>query len=220
MRKLIVSSLVTLDGYYEGPGRSLEPLFEYFHQDYAGDQQFDLYNTERIRAADTLLLGGRTGFLGNKEYWTSVPDDPNATEIRREFAHHIAAIPKVVVSDKLTAEELTPWTDTRIIRLADAHAEVAALKQQPDERLGQAVTLVVEGDPLPGTVEQALLAAMAERVQRYEMPRRVVYLTAFAETATGKIDRATSVARVANFSLRDGSQSEKLATVSDENGDA
>ena len=131
MRKLIVSSLVTLDGYYEGPGRSLEPLFEYFHQDYAGDQQFDLYNTERIRAADTLLLGGRTGFLGNKEYWTSVPDDPNATEIRREFAHHIAAIPKVVVSDKLRGDELAPWTNTRIIRLADAHAEVAALKQQP-----------------------------------------------------------------------------------------
>ena len=131
MRKLIVSSLVTLDGYYEGPGRSLEPLFEYFHPDYAGDQQFDLYNTERIRAADTLLLGGRTGFLGNKEYWTSVPGDPNATEIRREFARLIAAIPKVVVSDKLTAEELTPWTNTRIIRLADAHAEVAALKQQP-----------------------------------------------------------------------------------------
>ena len=131
MRKLIVSSLVTLDGYYEGPGRSLEPLFEYFHPDYAGDQQFDFYNTERIRAADTLLLGGRTGFLGNKEYWTSVPGDPNAMEIRREFAHHIAAIPKVVVSDKLTAEELTPWTNTRIIRLADAHAEVAALKQQP-----------------------------------------------------------------------------------------
>ncbi|MEZ4555855.1 MAG: dihydrofolate reductase family protein [Caldilineaceae bacterium] len=131
MRKLIVSSLVTLDGYYEGPGRSLEPLFEYFHPDYAGDQQFDLYNTERIRAADTLLLGGRTGFLGNKEYWTSVPGDPNATEIRREFARLIAAIPKVVVSDKLTAEELTPWTNTRIICLADAHAEVAALKQQP-----------------------------------------------------------------------------------------
>ncbi len=79
---------------------------------------------------------------------------------------------------------------------------------------------VIEGDPLPGAAEQDLLAAMAERVQRYEMPRRVVYLTAFAETATGKIDRATSVARVANFSLRDGSQSEKLATASGENDHA
>ncbi len=31
MRKIIVSNLVTLDGYYEGKGRSLEALFEYFH---------------------------------------------------------------------------------------------------------------------------------------------------------------------------------------------
>jgi hypothetical protein len=37
MRKLIVSCLATLDGYYEGPGRSLDPLFEYLHQDYVGD---------------------------------------------------------------------------------------------------------------------------------------------------------------------------------------
>jgi dihydrofolate reductase len=131
MRKLIVSCLATLDGYYEGPGRSLDPLFEYLHQDYVGDQQFDRYNTERLRAADTLLLGGRAGFLGNKAYWTSVPHDPNATDIRREFAQHIAAIPKVVVSDKLGEDDLAPWDNTRIIRLADAHNEIAALKQGP-----------------------------------------------------------------------------------------
>ena len=131
MRKLIVSCLATLDGYYEGPGRSLDPMFEYLHQDYFGDQQFDRYNTERLRAADTLLLGGRAGFLGNKAYWTSVPHDPNATAIRREFAQHIATIPKVVVSDKLAEDDLAPWDNTRIIRLADAHGQIAALKQDP-----------------------------------------------------------------------------------------
>ena len=41
-------------------------------------------------------------------------------------------IQKVVVSDHLTAEELAPWeSNTRIVRLADAHKEIAALKQQP-----------------------------------------------------------------------------------------
>jgi dihydrofolate reductase len=86
---------------------------------------------ERMHAASTLLLGGRSGFLGNKEYWTSVPNDPNATVVRREFAQLVAAIQKVVVSDKLATEELTPWENTRIIKLADAHQEIAALKQQP-----------------------------------------------------------------------------------------
>ena len=131
MRKVIVGNLVTLDGYYEGKDRSLDALFDYFHEDYSGDQNFDNYMTERMRAADTLLLGGRSGFLGNKDYWTGVPNDPNATEIRREFAGLIAAIEKVVISDHLTADELAPWDNTRIIKLADAHREIAALKQQP-----------------------------------------------------------------------------------------
>jgi len=100
-----------------------------------GDQNFDRYNTERLRAADILLLGGRTGFLGNKAYWTKVAHDPHATPIRREFAQLIKEIQKVVVSDKLTAEELAPWENTRILRLAQAHQEIAALKQQPGKEL-------------------------------------------------------------------------------------
>src|SRR5258708_30862766 len=131
MRKLIVSNLVTLDGYYEGKDRSLNAVFDYFHEDYAGDENFDYYNTERLRAADTLLLGGRSAFLGNKEYWSGVPNDPKSTVIRREFAGLMKTIEKVVVSDKLTAEELAPWNNTRIVKLADAHKEIAALKQQP-----------------------------------------------------------------------------------------
>jgi len=130
MRKLIVSNLVSLDGYYEGKDRNLNALFDYFHEDYSGDENFDFYNAERLRAADTLLLSGRTSFLGNKDYWSGVPNDPNATVIRREIAGLMKSIEKVVVSDKLTAEELAPWDNTRIIKRADAHREIAALKQQ------------------------------------------------------------------------------------------
>ena len=129
MRKLIVSNLISLDGYYEGKDRNLNALFDYFHEDYSGDENFDFYNTERMRAADTLLLSGRTSFLGNKEYWSGVQNDPNATVIRREFAGLIKSIEKVVVSDHLTADELAPWENTRIIKRADEHSEIAALKQ-------------------------------------------------------------------------------------------
>ncbi len=130
MRKLIVSNLVTLDGYYEGKDRNLNALFDYFHEDYSGDENFDFYNTERMHAADTLLLSGRTSFLGNKDYWSSVPNDPNATMIRREFAGLIKSIEKVVISDHLTAAELAPWENTRIIKRADTYKEITALKQQ------------------------------------------------------------------------------------------
>jgi len=130
MRKLIVSNFVTLDGFYAGKGNRIDFLFDTYHEDYRGDDHFDFYNTERMRAADTLLLSGRKSFLENSNYWSEVLNDPNATAIRREFAGLIGSIEKIVVSDHLAAGELTPWQNTRIIKRADATGEVAALKQQ------------------------------------------------------------------------------------------
>ncbi len=129
MRKIIVDNFVTLDGYYEAKNKTFDAFFDYYHPDYAGDQSFDFYNVERLRAADTLILSGRTSFLGNKRYWTSVPDDPNATPIRREFADLIQRVDKLVVSDKIVEAELSPWDNTRIVRVADARREIGALKE-------------------------------------------------------------------------------------------
>src|SRR5690606_1605229 len=132
MRKIVVSNFVTLDGYYDGKDKNLSAIFEYFHKDYHGDDAFDYYNTDRTYAADTLLLSGRASFLGNKEYWSSVLDNPDATAIRREFARLIRDVEKIVVSDQLTSEELGEWAhNTRIIKRADGPKEIAALKQQP-----------------------------------------------------------------------------------------
>jgi dihydrofolate reductase len=131
-RKVIVSNIQSLDGYYEGKNRNLDALFDYFHEDYHSDEHLDLYMAELLRASDTLLLSGRTSFLGNKKYWVGVPNDPNATAIRREIAELQTNIQKVVVSDHLIEEELAPWEkNTRIVRIADARKAVAALKQQP-----------------------------------------------------------------------------------------
>ncbi|MGE5464901.1 MAG: dihydrofolate reductase family protein [Syntrophothermus sp.] len=129
MRKLIVSNFVTLDGLYEGQDKNIHSLYDYYHEDYHGDDSFDFYNAERLRAADFLLLS-RNSFLGNKEYWTHVPDDPDATAIRREIAGLFQSIQKIVISDKLSSSELAPWENTHIIKRADAYQEMAKLKQQ------------------------------------------------------------------------------------------
>lgn len=131
MRKLIVNNFITVDGYYESKDKTIDGLFEYYHTDYSGDQNFDYYATERLLAADTLILSGRTSFLGNKAYWTSVPGNPDATPIRRQFADLIQRVEKIVVSDTITREDLAPWENTRIVRVADSVTEIAALKQQP-----------------------------------------------------------------------------------------
>ena len=91
------------------------------------DESFDAYNAERLRAADTLLLG-RVSYDGFKGFWPSVADDPNATPIQREISRLNNTIDKVVISDTLTAEETEPWHNTRIIGRADAHEQLAELK--------------------------------------------------------------------------------------------
>jgi dihydrofolate reductase len=121
MRKLIVHNIMSLDGYYEGPGGDVMAL--------PLDATFDAYNLERLRAADTLLLG-RTTYDGFRGFWPRVVDDPDATPTNREISRRNNEIDKVVVSDSLTPEQTAPWDDTtRIVGRADAHRQVAELKQ-------------------------------------------------------------------------------------------
>ena len=130
MRKLIVSNFLTLDGLYEGKDKNIISFYDYYHKDYHGDDTFDFYNADLLRTSDFLLLS-HNAFLGNKEYWTSVPGNPEATEIRRETSGLFKSIEKLVISDRLTREELAPWDNTRVIPRADAYREIAALKEQP-----------------------------------------------------------------------------------------
>jgi dihydrofolate reductase len=129
MRKLIVSNFHTIDGYYEGKDKSINSLYDYYHEDYHGDNSFDFYNAELLRESDLLLLS-RNAFLGNKEYWTGVLTDPNATDIRHELAEIFKSIEKIVISDNLDPAELAPWENTRIIKRADAYRDIAALKAE------------------------------------------------------------------------------------------
>ncbi len=120
MRKLIVCNIVSVDGFYAGPGDDVMAL--------PFDVTFDDYNAERLRAADTLLLGART-FELFRGYWPSLAENPSVRPVEREISRLDNAIDKVVVSDSLTDAGLDPWTDTRIVRRADAHRAVAELKE-------------------------------------------------------------------------------------------
>jgi dihydrofolate reductase len=133
MRKLIVANIMSLDGYFEGPGGNVMAL--------PMDGFFDEHNLERLRAADTLLLGTTT-YMGLKGYWPAVAADPKVSpavaanpdvaDIHRETGQRDNEIQKVVVSDSLTADDTAPWTETTtIVRRADAHQAVAELKDQP-----------------------------------------------------------------------------------------
>jgi len=121
MRKLIVSNIVSLDGYYEGTGNNVMAL--------PMDHSFDAYNLERLQAADTLLLGART-FQLFQGFWPAMADNPEAGPVHREIGRLDNTLPKVVVSDSLALEENAPWRKTtKILGRAQAHRDIAAMKQ-------------------------------------------------------------------------------------------
>lgn len=126
MRKLIVCNIISVDGFYSGPGDDVMAM--------PFDAPFSDYNAERLRAADTLLLGRRS-FEGFRDYWPSVADDPAAPPVEREISRLNSAVDKVVVSDTLADADLAPWTNTTIVRRSDARDAIAMLKDGPGREI-------------------------------------------------------------------------------------
>jgi dihydrofolate reductase len=126
MRKLIVCNIISLDGFFSGPGGDVMAM--------PFDNGFSDYNAERLRAADTLVLG-RASYEGFRSYWPPIAQDENQPPLEREISRLNAAIEKVVVSDSLKPGEVGGWGPTRIVRRADAHSEIAALKGRPGREI-------------------------------------------------------------------------------------
>jgi O-succinylbenzoic acid--CoA ligase len=59
----------------------------------------------------------------------------------------------------------------------------------PDEKLGEKLVLVVEGQPMNEGDEAELLTDIKTDLHKYEIPKEIVYLDAFVETENGKINR-------------------------------
>jgi len=121
MRKLIVTNIVSLDGYIAGPGGDVMAM--------PMDHAFDESNAEHMRAAGTILLGATT-YRGFLSFWPDALDLPGLTKPSEEIATiYRDGIETVVVSDSLTADETGVWRDsTTIVPRAEAHAAVAELK--------------------------------------------------------------------------------------------
>ena len=122
MRKLIVSNLVSLDGYIAGPDGNLMAM--------PFDESFSERNVELLRDADTILLGRRT-YSEFAAYWHQIADDRSQPAVEREIARLNAKARKVVVSDILTGG-IGAWADTtEVIHPRNLADGVASLKAQP-----------------------------------------------------------------------------------------
>jgi dihydrofolate reductase len=118
--------MMSLDGYYAGPGKDTSVL--------PMDERFDASNAERLRAADTFLLGRKTYDMF-RHFWPSVKDDPSASPTNRKISRLMNAMEKLVISDSLPLKRSEPWANTRVIRRAGAHKELAKLKRQAGKEI-------------------------------------------------------------------------------------
>jgi dihydrofolate reductase len=110
MRKVIVSNVVSLDGFFEGPGKELDWVVT--------DEEFFEYAREMLRQADTLLFG-RATYQHMANYWPSAPAD--------EIADQMNNLPKIVFSKTLQKAD---WNNSRLVG-NNIQEEVSQLKNQP-----------------------------------------------------------------------------------------
>jgi dihydrofolate reductase len=113
MRKVIVSNLMSLDGFMAGPNGEIDW--------FVVDKEFDAYARELFDEVDTLLFGRVTYELMAGFWPTPAADaeDPFITE-------RMNSLPKVVFSTTLNTAE---WENTRLVR-ENPVEEISRLKRQ------------------------------------------------------------------------------------------
>jgi dihydrofolate reductase len=129
VRRVIVSNVASLDGFFETPDKKLDWVVT--------DAEFFDYAKAMLRAADTLLFG-RATYEHMANYWPTAPAD--------EIADKMNNLPKIVFSRTL---QKAAWNNSRLAK-KNPPEEVSKLKKQAGE------DIVVLGS---ATVASSLLQA-------------------------------------------------------------
>ncbi len=130
MRQVVVTNIVSLDGFYSASDGN--PLVLNM------DAAFDAYNRERIEAAGTVLLG-RSSFEGFSSYWPHVAEAPEdaanraLSEDNRATSRAYNAVDKVVVSDRFDVPDENPWHGTTtVVTRSDIAGWITAARGGPE----------------------------------------------------------------------------------------
>jgi dihydrofolate reductase len=119
VRKVILSMMVSLDGFIEGPNRELDWTIV--------DKEIDSYADDLLSTVDAILLGRRTYqlFAG---FW------PTASTEEEIIANKMNEIPKFVFSRTLDKAPWGKWNNARLVRENIAE-EISKMKKQPGKNM-------------------------------------------------------------------------------------
>lgn len=134
MRKVIVSNLISLDGYMEGQDGNLDW--------FVVNDEFLEYSRNLFKEIDTMLWGRKTYQL-MESYWPKVEnDDPTIT-------HNMNKLPKIVFSR--TLDKVT-WNNTSLIK-ENITEEVFEMKKKP----GKDIIIFGSGELLSQLAQAGLI---------------------------------------------------------------
>ena len=118
MRNVIVSMMVTLDGYFAGPNGEID-----WH---VTGEEFNEYAIALLDSVDTLIFG-RVTYSGMASYWPT----PTALKNDPEVAGKMNELSKIVFSKTLDKVE---WQNSRLIKEID-RSVIQKMKAQPGKDL-------------------------------------------------------------------------------------
>lgn len=126
MRKIYMFMMLSLDGYFEGPGHDLS-----WHN---VDDEFNEFALEQLEGVD-LVLYGRRMYETMFPYWPDAERNPETKGENLEIAHAINTMPKIVFSRSLKKlEEMENWKNARLVNEFSAE-EIRKLKRQPGKEI-------------------------------------------------------------------------------------
>ena len=118
MRKVILSNMVTLDGFFEGPNKELD-----WH---IVDEEFNKYAIDLLSNVDALLFG-RVTYQLMADYWPAEATNTSTSKDDLEIADKMNNLSKIVFSKTL---QEVKWNNSRLVKENIAE-EISKVKQQP-----------------------------------------------------------------------------------------
>lgn len=131
MRKVIMSMMMSLDGFIAGPNDEMDWLPDFKNEELWEEMHAEMW--KQLRTVDTILLGRLTYQIWER-YWPAAATDPSSTKNDIEFSRYADETPKVVFSKTL---DNVKWQNTRLIKDNIAE-EIAKMKQRPGKDLALA----------------------------------------------------------------------------------
>jgi dihydrofolate reductase len=146
MRRLILDTIISLDGYYTSKENEIDSWFDFNQEEW-------FWSIDILRRVDAILCG-RVSYEDFSKFWPTVKPQ---TEGGKIIAPLINELPKVVFSRTLKE---TPWKPAVVVR-EDPVAAVTKFKQEP----GKDMVVIASGTLVGALMRAGLIDEYRIRVR-------------------------------------------------------